>query len=195
MIITFLILALIELPILAVHSHLPRTELLDTAGDVVVTRAYLPSEHNIHGELRWIRRGDALVLQTLLYTPRLRRGLQRIRKQELFAWPPGDGSDDSARYLTALDSAGDQAMAQAGQQGSRPQLLIEYVLSPEATFWGLWHVELDEVDGTMHLRSRQPIEVRAASTHYIRRAMRIQCEEGFGQVPAELDEVDPRSGR
>jgi hypothetical protein len=165
----------------------PPASPLRTSGDDLVHRVFLPSARNVHGELRWIRREDGWALQTLLYTPRLRRGLQRIRKQELFAWPPGSlGYEDSQLYLQQLEAAADIVLARAQASGKEPQLLIEYVWSPAGAGWGLWQVEMTHDADQVTITSRTAITVQAASPHYVRRAMRIQTEQGFGAAPPEL---------
>lgn len=162
-----------------------------------VRRAYIPSDDRVHGELRLLRRGDSWVLQTALWSKRLRRGVQRIDKKERYYWrPENEGYADSERYRQDLARA-KQLVVEAFEDGAeenddpRQQLLIEFVLGPcdgkrcEASY-ALYAVELEEGDEGWAIQRATPIVERAASSAYVRRAMRIQAEEGFGEVPAEI---------
>ena len=62
-------------------------------------RAFVPDPAQRVGEVRILRRGDATVVETLLYTKVLSRVVGEIRKKELANWP---GSADVAAYLEAL---------------------------------------------------------------------------------------------
>jgi hypothetical protein len=184
----------------AAAADLGHARLLDGGADRELRHAFLPSERNVHGELRLLRRGDAWVLQTLLYTPQLRRGVQRMRRKELYAWPAGaEGWDDSQRYLADLESAKDQALqrfaARSDAADPRQKLMIELVLGERDAFWAFYDVELapelgsDARGGRAMVRSRTPFLVRDASRSYLRRALAVQAETGFGAAPVELQEL------
>jgi hypothetical protein len=168
--------------------------LLDGAADRELRHAFLPSARNVHGELRLVRRGEAWVLQTLLDTPQLRRGVQRMRRKELYAWPEsGAGWADSQRYLDDLERAKDHSLERFVERGEggngRQTLLIELVLSERDALWAFYDVELAAAGSRRLVTSRRPFLVRDASRAYLRRALMEQAETGFGAVPAELAEL------
>jgi hypothetical protein len=180
----------------AAAADLGHARLLDGRADRELRHAFLPSERNVHGELRLLRRGDAWVLQTLLYTPQLRRGVQRMRRKELYAWPAGaEGRDDSQRYLADLESAKDHALERFAVRpdpaDGRQKLMIEMVLGERDAFWAFYDVELDLGPGSRAgraaVRARTPFAVRDASRAYLRRALAVQAETGFGAAPAGLE--------
>ena len=184
----------------AAAADFGHARLLDGGADRELRHAFLPSERNVHGELRLLRRGDAWVLQTLLYTPQLRRGVQRMRRKELYAWPEGaEGWDDSQRYLADLESAKDHALERfAGRSDAadgRQKLMIELVLGQRDAFWAFYDVELgsdsesDGRAGRTAVRARTPFLVRDAPRLYLRRALAVQAETGFGATPIELEEL------
>lgn len=181
-------------PVLAAAGGVDRPLLLADRGDRELRHAFLPSARNVHGELRLLRRGDAWVLQTLLYTPQLRRGVQRMRRKELYAWPEGvAGWTDSQRYLADLESATDHALARAVDQGhaagARQTLLIELVLGESDALWAFYDVELAARGSRQQVTARAPFLVRDASRAYLRRALLVQADTGFGMAPAELTEL------
>jgi hypothetical protein len=162
-----------------------------TAPDRFVARAYLPSPQRVHGELRLIRRGDLLVMQTLLYSDSLRRGVDRIRKKELYHWPAGrPGAGDSARYLAGLEQAKRHVLerfaAPTRPADPRPRLLVEFVLGAGDAEVGFYDVEVERGADGFTVRDRQPILVLDSSVEYVGRAIRIQGEEGFDAPVAEL---------
>ena len=184
----------------AATADFGHARLLDGGADRELRHAFLPSERNVHGELRLLRRGDAWVLQTLLYTPQLRRGVQRMRRKELYAWPEGaEGWADSQRYLADLESAKDHALkrfaARSDEADGRQKLMIELVLGERDAFWAFYDIELDSEResgaraGRATVRSRTPFLVRDASRAYLRRALAVQAETGFGAAPVELEEL------
>jgi len=174
--------------------------LLDGSSDRVLRRAAIPSERNYHGEARLIERGDAVVLQTLLDSARLRRGVQRMRKEELYRWPQGEpGAEDSARYLEDLEQSKDRVVeafeTRSDRGDRRMRMLIELVLAPEASFYAFYEVELaDESEShashaeAPRLLSKEAIVVRDASRTYLERALRLQSEAAFEGGLDELEE-------
>ena len=106
---------------------------LDASQDQLVRRAYVPSPERRVGEVRILRRGDATVVQTLLYSKVLSQVVAEIRKKELANWP---GNADVADYLDALTRVqktiwsrlpADQRVADR-----RQKLWVEFVLAPDA---------------------------------------------------------------
>jgi hypothetical protein len=141
-----------------------------------------------------MRRGDAWVLQTLLYTPQLRRGVQRMRRKELYAWPESvEGWADSQRYLADLERAKDHALERMVERADagdgRQTLLIELVLGEREALWAFYDVELAADGSRRRVTGRKSFLVRDASRAYLRRALMVQAETGFGVTPGELAEL------
>jgi predicted RND superfamily exporter protein len=174
-----------------------RAPLLDPRSDRELRHAFLPSERNVHGELRLVRRGDAWVLQTLLYTHQLRRGVQRMRRKELYAWPEEQpGREDSQRYLADLERAADRAIERARAappkadvESSLQTLLIELVLDRRDALWAFYDVELAGDGARRRVVARTPFLVGEASRVYLRRAFEVQAAAGFDLAPPELAEL------
>lgn len=170
----------------------PEARLLDRSADELLRSTYIPSERNIHGEFRLLRRGDATCAQTLLYTPSLRRALQRIRKKEMRYWPPGQpGHEDSLAYLDALERAKTQILGRAPAAEAPGQLqtmAIEFVASGESALFAIYELAIVESDGRITVRDLRPIVVRAASASYVRQAMEHMQTSAF--APSD-DEDEP----
>ena len=161
------------------------------SADQVLARAYLPSPERVHGELRLVRRDDALCMQTLLYSNSLRRGVDRIRKKELYHWPAGrPGAEDSARYLGALEQAKRHALERSAATGNladpRPRLLIEFVLGSSDARVAFYDVEVERTADGFVVRDPRQILAVEASREYVARAIRIQGDEGFDTPAPEL---------
>ena len=170
----------------------PASPLLDSSKDRIVRSAFVPSARNVHGEIRLIRRGDAWVLQTVIQSPQLRRGVQRMHKKEIYSWPEGEpGHQDSKRYLEDLEAAKDHVIAEFERRDDRSQraqqLLIELILSADEALWAFSEIETGHEGSELVILEREEIAVRDASRGYLRRAFRLQAEEGFDGPVAELE--------
>jgi hypothetical protein len=178
--------------------------LLDGSTGRPLARAFIPSDKNVHGEVRLLERGDALCVQTLLYSSALRRGLRQMRRQELGAWPEGDeGYDDSTEYLENLERARARVLERFAERedrtDSRQKMLIEFVLSDTAALYALYELEITGQPPDVAIRDKRPIVVRSASRYYVRRAMRLMLESAFGEetpLPEALrDSARDRGGQ
>lgn len=170
-----LVLAAIAAPAGAAEGKPPAAwaPLLDGSRDQIARAGFVPSEEQPVGEVRLVRRGSAVVMQTVLYTKFLKRVVAEIRKKEMAAWPPGrPGHDDAMKYVDALRSA------QAGIQerfrgredrGDRSQrMLIEFILSGDASIVAIAEPTLVEKGGRMRVASRRQIAVLPLSRAYVR---------------------------
>jgi hypothetical protein len=147
--------------------------LLDGSRDEVVRAEFVPTEEQPVGEVRLVRRGGSVVMQTVLHTKFLKRVVAEIRKKETAAWPRDrQGHDDAMKYVDAV------LAAQAGIQerfrrredrGDRRQkMLIEFILSDRASIVAIAEPELKEEGGRMRVVSRRPIAVLELSRGYVR---------------------------
>lgn len=147
--------------------------LLDGAKDRIVRSAFVPSEELQQGEVRLIRRGGAIVMQTVLYTRFLMRVVAEIRRKDLAAWPEKrEGHADSLRYIDALMDASSrirQRFQERGNRGERRQeLLIEFILSERAALVAFYEPELEKEEGHYRVNAKDPITVLELSRAYVR---------------------------
>jgi len=132
-------------------------QLLDDKRDEIVRSEFVPTEEQPVGEVRLIRRGQAVVMQTVLHTALLKRVVAEIRKKELASWPPErKGHGDAQEYIDAITTAQQRIQERYRQRedrGDRRQkMLIEFILSGRASIVAISEPELDRgVD-----RTRQP---------------------------------------
>jgi hypothetical protein len=165
-----------------------------TAGtaDRVVHRTDVRARGRTLGEIRVLRRGDALVVQTLLHTTILRQVVARIIEKEEVNWPPERAGHAAAmQYVAALRRARD-AVAPRGGAGSaapaadrRRALLIEFLLSPRAATVGLYAPAL--ADGT--ITTARPLATLALARPYVERDLRLIVADNFTLPDGAIDEL------
>ncbi len=172
----------------------PPGRLFDDAQDRIVRSAFVPSEEQRQGEVRLVRRDGAAVMQTVLDTTILKRVVGEIRKKELASWPPGRaGHDDALRYIAALREARDRIQERAARRGRRAgrrrTLLIEFILSPDASLVAFAEPEVEEANGHMRVVARRPIETLALSRSYVRGDIYEIARDALGLGKKEAREV------
>ncbi len=165
--------------------------LLDAASDRIVVRAFVPSEAQKVGEVRLLRRGDAEVVETLLYSKVLSRVVAEIRKKELANWPQGEpGYDDALRYALALESVQKQIWDRLPRSevvpDRRQKLFIDFVLTASSAVVAIGAFEMDEANGTVRVLRREPLVVFEPSRHYASRNMRLIAADSFDAGEAAL---------
>jgi len=153
---------------------------LDASRDQLLHRAYVPSPERRVGEVRILRRGDATVVQTLLYSKVLSRVVGEIRKKELANWPH---SPDAAAYLETLARVQkliwSRLPSDARVSDRRQKMWIEFVLSPHAALIGVGAFEMDETGGEVRVVSREPLAVLEPSRDYVSRNQRLIAADSF----------------
>lgn len=153
---------------------------LDASHDQLVRRAYVPSPEQRVGEVRILRRGDATVVQTLLYSKVLSRVVGEIRKKELANWP---GSADAAAYLEALvkvqKTIWSRLPANQRVADRRQKLWIDFVLAPGAALIGIGAFEMEEKNGEVRVVSREPLVILEPSREYVERNQRLIAADSF----------------
>ncbi len=173
--IAVLILGVVSLPGVAagVTPKADYAPLLDGSRDEIVRSKFVPSGAWRVGEVRLVRRGPAVVMQTVLDTSLLARVVAEIGKKDLANWPTSRrGHDDAMKYVEAIRSA------QAGIQepfrhrenrgDRRPKMLIEFILSRDASIVAIAEPSLAEADGHVRVVSRRPIAILPLSRAYVR---------------------------
>jgi hypothetical protein len=147
--------------------------LLDDKRDEIVRSEFVPTEEQPVGEVRLIRRGQAVVMQTVLHTALLKRVVAEIRKKELASWPPDrKGHDDAQEYIDAITTAQQRIQERhrrrEGRGDRRQKMLIEFILSGRASIVAISEPELGEKSGHMRVTSRRTIATLELSRTYVR---------------------------
>jgi hypothetical protein len=165
-----------------------RTALLDTGRDEVVRRVAVPSADRRHGEVRIVRRGPHVVVQTLLYSKVLPRVIGEIAGKEARNWPAGKaGHEDALRYVESLRRARDEAPP-ASAEDRRRKLRIEFVDGAPAPFVAITGVEIEEQGGALRIAgTREPTTVLDLSATYVRANMRLIVADAFDVSPGEAE--------
>jgi hypothetical protein len=158
---------------------------LDASNDRIVERAWVPSAAKKVGEVRIVKRGAAIVAETLLYTKVLSRVVGEIRKKELANWP---GSADAARYVAALEQAQKLIWSRLPTNerlaDRRQKLWIDFVVAPDAAFVALGAFTLTESHGEVRVLEREPLALLEFEPAYVRRNLLLITADAF-----QLDEA------
>ncbi len=170
-----LILGVLSLPAVAAEET-PKAgyaRLLDGSRDEIVRSEFVPSAEQPVGEVRLVRRGPAVVMQTVLSTSFLKRVVAEIRKKDVADWPASRrGHDDAMKYVEAIQSAQagiQERFRRREHRGDRRQrMLIEFILSRDASIVAIAEPALSEADGHMRVVSRRQIAVLPLSRVYVR---------------------------
>ena len=181
-------------------------QLLDDKWDEIVRSEFVPAEEQPVGEVRLIRRGQAVVMQTVLHTALLKRVVAEIRKKELASWPPDRiGHDDAQEYIDAITTAQQRIQERNRQKedhGDRRQkMLIEFILTEKASIVAISEPELEEKSGHMRVISRHPIAILELSRTFVRGdiyeiawdALRLDRRESRKVLEPMLPPVSPSS--
>jgi hypothetical protein len=168
--------------------------LLADAGDRVVSRTFVPSPEQRVGEVRLIQRGPANVVQTLLYTPVLKRVVGEIRLKEERNWPVGVvGHNDATRYIEALVQAQERIWDEFPkfdrQADRRQKLVIEFVLTDTGSLVALGTYELRQADGEIQASARRWFSLLDLSRAYVQRNMRLIVADSFRVPEAEVGRI------
>ena len=153
---------------------------LDATTDRVVERAYVPSAESKVGEVRIVKRGDATVVETLLYTKVLSRVIGEIRKKELANWP---GNPDATRYVETLERVQKQIWGRLPTTqrvaDRRQKLWINFVVAPGVAFVGVGAFEMQEAHGEVEVLRRELLALLEPSPEYVRRNLRLITADAF----------------
>jgi hypothetical protein len=149
----------------------------------VVARSYVPSPERRVGEVRLIRRGDADVAQTLLYTKLLSRVVGEIGRKERANWSEDPAREDARRYVDALAAAQQQIWqrlsASQPPRDRRQKMWIEFVLAPRTSLVAIGSFEMEESGGEVRVVGREPLVVLDPSREYVRRNIRLIAADSF----------------
>jgi hypothetical protein len=152
---------------------------LDAAQDQVVQRTFVPDPSQRVGEVRILRRGDATVVETLLYTKVGSRVVGEIRKKELANWP---GSPDVGAYLDALSQVQqtvERRLPTDRAADRRQKIWIDFVVAPAAAFIAIGAFESRLEGGEVKVVSREPLALVQPSRDYVERNQRLIAADSF----------------
>lgn len=173
-VIAWVLIALFAVPVRAqVASPKKHAPLLDGSRDRIVRSAYVPSEDQPQGEVRLIRRGSAVVMQTVLYSIYLKRVVAEIRRKERALWPATrQGRADSVRYADALAAASRRIEQRFRQREKRQdrhrKLLIEFILSEGAALVALYEPDVEKGEEHLLVKAKRPVVLLELSRAYVR---------------------------
>lgn len=167
--------------------------LLDASRDEVVHSATVPSVFP-QAEIRLIRRGKSVVMQTVIVSRLLERVVGEIRRKESSAWTPERaGHGDSQRYVDALGRAYGAVELRFRERGDgndhRRSLLIEFVLSEEEAFVAILDPEVRGNFGDLQVTERLILEILPLSRRYISENMREIAIDSLGWSRREAEEA------
>jgi hypothetical protein len=174
--------------------------LLEAGADRLIARVEVPSPAQRVGEVRLVKRGDADVVQTLLYSKVLSRVVAEIRAKEAANWPPGrEGHDDMKAYVEALDRVRkriwDEQPKDERRADRRQRMLIEFVLGERDALVAVGSFEMEETEAAPRITSRRVDVVLEPAREYVRRNMRLIAADSFHREGADLDALlAPLSG-
>jgi hypothetical protein len=152
---------------------------LDAAHDQVVQRTFVPDPSQKVGEVRILRRGDATVVETLIYSKVGSRVVGEIRKKELANWP---GSPDVAAYLDALSQVQqtvERRLPTDRAADRRQKIWIDFVVAPAAAFIAIGAFEATLESGEVKVVSREPLALVQPSREYVERNQRLIAADSF----------------
>lgn len=147
--------------------------IMDGSRDRIVRSASVPSDLLPQGEVRLLRRGEAVVMQTVLNSRYLKRVVSEIRTKESASWPADrEGHADSLRYVAALTEGYDRIQRESRQRKNRAErrqkLLIEFILSGKTALVAVCEPELAQKEGHYRVTSKTPVAILDLSRAYVR---------------------------
>ena len=171
--------------------------LVDRSNDRILERRPVTSRGRRHGEVRVLRRGDAVVIQTLLSSKVLKRVVAGIRDRELESWPPGqEGHAAALAYLAALDAATKATLdgpprshektsiGAANTRDRRRSLLIEFILSKTRHGVVIAHPKLlDEPSGELTLTGVEEERALGVSRPFVERDIKLIANDRGLSLP------------
>lgn len=147
--------------------------MLDAHADQVLQRVVVPSAEQPQGEVQLIRRGELLVVQTLLASRVLKHVIGAIDGKEQRNWPEArDGHLASLRYRDELFRASEQAWEVFRQRQNlaenRQYLAIEFIYGADRAVIALSLPTLAGDYGSLSLTAKNPIQAWRSSEPYVR---------------------------
>lgn len=156
----------------------------DFRHDQVLEREVVPAEDPPQGEVQVVRRGDLLVVRTLLVSRVLKRVAAVINAKEIRNWPETrTGHLASTRYREELFRATEQAWEAFTQRSDRSELrqtlCIEFILASDNALITLSLPRLKGDYGQFDLIDRQELTTWRASRDYVAENMLEIVKDSF----------------
>jgi len=158
--------------------------LLNARHDQILERTVVPAVEKPQGEVRLIRRGPLLVVQTLLASRVLKRVVGVIDTKEQNRWPEGsDGYFDSTRYRNELFLATNKSWSLFRQREAKDELrqflLIEFILGADQSAIALSVPQVAGMYGQMQLIGQKTLSVWQSPGNYVKENIREIIRDNF----------------
>lgn len=164
------------------------------SSETLLRREPIPAEPPYQGEVRLIRRGTSLVMQTILDSKVLKHVIGAIRKKELLAWPEDkDGWVDSRRYTNdlfrAYEIVKDHAKGSEGSKDRHLKLLIEFVLEERHSYVALYEPTLAMENDHYSIEGKKLLKKLKTSRAYTFNNMQEIARDSFRLEANEVREL------
>ena len=145
---------------------------LEPSRDSVTQRVVVPSGEDPQGEVQVIRRGELIVVQTLLASRVLKRVAAAIATRELKRWPEGSaGYAGSLRYREelhrAVGAAWERFRLRDDHEEKRQFLAIEFIAGPRHNLVALSLPVLAGLPGDLRPSGKEIFAVWSAPRDYV----------------------------
>lgn len=157
---------------------------LDRSRDRIVARVVVPSSGQPQGEVQLLRRGELLVVRTLLASKVLKRVVAAIDAKEQRTWPESrEGHLASKEYRQELFRATELAWEAFRQRTDRTEkrqmLAIEFIHGPDQALIALALPQLAGACGDLQILEQRPLKVWRAPAGYVRDNSREIIRDSF----------------
>ena len=157
-----------------------------TGSEEILARAVVPSTDKPQGEVQLVRRGEELVVRTVLASPILKRVVAAIDKKEQRRWPEGQaGHVDSRRYreevFTATSAIWERFKERSDKSDKRQYLAIEFILGPRQNDIALSEPQLTGDYGQLRVENKSSLAEWRASRDYVAENMKEIIRDSFGK--------------
>jgi len=166
---------------------MPGSVFADSGGvsERVIRRTVVPSAEDPHGEVQVLRRGDQVVVRTLLDSPILKRVVAAIDGKEEKRWPPdSDGFVESQRYRDALFAATDLVWKKFRERENREEknqtLGIDFIKAPDKMTVVLFHPRLAGDFGSLRVLDSEMLASWRSRGPYVPENMIAIVHDSFG---------------
>jgi len=178
----------------SVGASQTQMEFLDSSHDQIVKRVVVPSVEKPHGEVQLIRRGNLLVVQTLLASPVLKRVVAAIDTKEQRKWPEANkGIIDSSRYREELFRVTQEIWKKFRQRSDknekRQYMVIEFILGFDRGTIALSVPQVVGEYGQLQLVNKETAAVWRPSTDYMTENIKEIVRDSFNLDNAEAEKL------
>lgn len=153
------------------------------ASDEVVARAYVPNRWLPQGEVRLVRRDDAVAVQTVLLTRFETRVERYILEQEEANWPE---HPDAEAYARALRDAVAEYRDRRDEVGREVGLVIDFVQEGEATEVRFGFASVRRTGDGFAVDAVSPWSRLDPTDDYVRRNQELILEDAFADRAGEV---------